>query len=91
MLRGPDRDFCRIWKLTVTVYDNCLIFIIYDKTGPEVADMKNEDELFREATLKICGNLEIDEALHELLLFLQEYLYKRANSLFCTRTVVISN
>ena len=53
--------------------------------------MKNEDELFREATLKICGNLEIDEALHELLLFLQEYLYKRANSLFCTRTVVISN
>ena len=91
MLRGPDQDFCRIWKLTVTVYGNCLIFVIYGKNGPEVADMKNEDELFREATLKICGNLEIDEALHELLLFLQEYLYKRANSLFCTRTVVISN
>jgi formate hydrogenlyase transcriptional activator len=36
--------------------------------------MKNEDELFREATLRICGNLEIDEALHELLLFLQEVM-----------------
>lgn len=36
--------------------------------------MKNEDELFREATLRICGNLEIDEALHELLLFLQEIM-----------------
>ena len=53
--------------------------------------MKNEDDLFREATLKICGNLEIDEALHELLLFLQEYLYKRVKSQVCTRTAVISN
>jgi len=75
----------------VTVYGSCLIFVIYGKNGPGIAVMKNEDELFREATLKICGNLEIDEALHELLLLLQEYLYKRANSLFCTRTVVISN
>ena len=33
--------------------------------------MMNENELFREATLRICGNLEIDEALRELLLFLQ--------------------
>jgi formate hydrogenlyase transcriptional activator len=32
--------------------------------------MMNDNELFREATLRICGNLEIDEALHELLLFL---------------------
>ena len=34
----------------------------------------NENELFREATLRICGNLEIDEALRELLLFLQEVM-----------------
>lgn len=33
--------------------------------------MMNENELFREAALRICGNLEIDEALRELLLFLQ--------------------
>jgi len=35
---------------------------------------RSEDELFREATLRICGNLEIDEALHELRLFLQEVM-----------------
>ncbi|WP_163338903.1 sigma-54-dependent Fis family transcriptional regulator [Desulfopila sp. IMCC35008] len=32
----------------------------------------NKNELFREATLRICGNLEIEEALRELRLFLQE-------------------
>ncbi len=36
--------------------------------------MKNENELFREATLRICGNLEIDEALRELRLFLREVM-----------------
>jgi len=36
--------------------------------------MMDENELFREATLRICGNLEIDEALCELLLFLQEVM-----------------
>lgn len=34
----------------------------------------NEDKLFREATLRICGNLEIDEALRELLLFLADVM-----------------
>lgn len=34
----------------------------------------NEDKLFREATLRICGNLEIDEALRALLLFLREVM-----------------
>ncbi len=32
------------------------------------------NELFREATLRICGNLEIEEALRELLLFLEEVM-----------------
>ena len=32
----------------------------------------NENELFREATLRICRNLEIEEALRELLLFFKE-------------------
>jgi transcriptional regulator with GAF, ATPase, and Fis domain len=36
--------------------------------------MKDENLLFREATLRICGNLEIDEALHALLLLLQEIM-----------------
>jgi transcriptional regulator with GAF, ATPase, and Fis domain len=34
----------------------------------------NEDKLFREATLRICGNLEIDAALRELLLFLTDVM-----------------
>ena len=34
----------------------------------------NENELFREATLRICGNLEIDEALRELIRFLQKVM-----------------
>jgi len=34
----------------------------------------NNNELFREATLRICRNLQIEEALHELLLFLQEVM-----------------
>jgi formate hydrogenlyase transcriptional activator len=50
------------------------IFVIYGKILSEAADMMNDNELFREATLRICGNLEIDEALHELLLFLKEVM-----------------
>lgn len=34
----------------------------------------NANKLFREATLRICGNLEIDEALQQLLLFLREVM-----------------
>jgi transcriptional regulator with GAF, ATPase, and Fis domain len=30
------------------------------------------DEFFRQATLRICGNLEIEEALHSTLLFLKQ-------------------
>ena len=40
----------------------------------EDTDMMNENKLFREATLRICGNLEIDQALSELLQFLQEVM-----------------
>ncbi|MBT8347273.1 MAG: sigma 54-interacting transcriptional regulator [Desulfofustis sp.] len=36
--------------------------------------MKSENELFREATLRICGNLEIDEALHALLMYLLDFM-----------------
>lgn len=36
--------------------------------------MIHENELFREAALKICGNLEIDEALRDLLLFLRKVM-----------------
>ncbi len=32
----------------------------------------NENEFFRQATLKICGNLEIEEALVSSLLFLRQ-------------------
>lgn len=32
----------------------------------------DKNELFREATLKICGNLEIEEAMRELLQFLRK-------------------
>ena len=34
----------------------------------------NDNELFREATLRICGNLEIEEAMKQLLLFLKEVM-----------------
>jgi hypothetical protein len=34
----------------------------------------NQNELFREATLKICGNLEIEEAMRELLEFLRKIM-----------------
>ena len=36
--------------------------------------MKGENELFREATLRICGNLEIDAALHALLTYLLDFM-----------------
>jgi transcriptional regulator with GAF, ATPase, and Fis domain len=36
--------------------------------------LKGENELFREATLRICGNLEIDEALHALLIYLLDFM-----------------
>lgn len=34
----------------------------------------NQNQLFREATLKICGNLEIEEAMRELLQFLRKIM-----------------
>lgn len=34
----------------------------------------DQNELFRDATLKICGNLEIEEALRDLRFFLQEVM-----------------
>ena len=34
----------------------------------------DENEFFREATLRICGSLEIEKALHSCLQFLQEFM-----------------
>jgi len=34
----------------------------------------NDNEFFRQATLRICGNLEIEKALKECLRFLQKVM-----------------
>ena len=34
----------------------------------------NRDEFFRQATLRICSNLEIEEAMQTLLYFLKEFM-----------------
>jgi len=34
----------------------------------------NENEFFHQVTLRICGNLEIEEALHSCLRYLKEYM-----------------
>jgi len=34
----------------------------------------DRNEFFREATLRVCGDLEIERALHSLLLYLREFL-----------------
>ena len=36
--------------------------------------MIDVNEFFREATLRICGNLQIEQALHATLLYLREYI-----------------
>jgi transcriptional regulator with GAF, ATPase, and Fis domain len=36
--------------------------------------MVDENEFFREATLKICGSLEIDKALWKVLLYLRQFI-----------------
>ncbi len=36
--------------------------------------MINENDFFRQATLKICGNLAIEQALHEALLYIGRYI-----------------
>ncbi|MCP4675247.1 MAG: sigma-54-dependent Fis family transcriptional regulator, partial [Deltaproteobacteria bacterium] len=36
--------------------------------------MIDENEFFRNATLKICGNLQMEQALYETLLFLREHI-----------------
>ena len=33
-----------------------------------------KNEFFRQAVLQICGNLEIEQAMHALLLNLKEYM-----------------
>ena len=53
MLRREWWNFCHIWKLSVVIFGNCRLFIIYGNHELKVADMKNEDALFREATLGI--------------------------------------
>ncbi len=39
-----------------------------------MSDTVDSNEFFREATLLICGNLELEQALHSTLLFIREYL-----------------
>jgi len=34
----------------------------------------NEKDFFREATLRICGSLDIDKALHQCLLYIRDYI-----------------
>jgi hypothetical protein len=34
----------------------------------------DENEFFRQATLRICGNLEIEEAIQRLLLYLKKFM-----------------
>ncbi|SLM28540.1 Transcriptional regulator, NifA subfamily, Fis Family [Desulfamplus magnetovallimortis] len=34
----------------------------------------NENDFFREATLKICGSLEIEKALHQCLLYIRQFI-----------------
>lgn len=34
----------------------------------------NRDEFFREATLRICGSLDIEKALHECLLYVRDFI-----------------
>ncbi len=36
--------------------------------------MINENNFFREASIRICGNLEIDKALRECLLYVRDYI-----------------
>ena len=36
--------------------------------------MTDSNEFFREATLRICGSLQMERALHETLLFLREHM-----------------
>ena len=58
----------------------------------------NEDKLFREATVRICGNLEIDEALRELFLLLTDvmpvsciYLQHYDDDYHAMRTIAYAN
>ncbi|MFO7749244.1 MAG: sigma-54-dependent Fis family transcriptional regulator, partial [Desulfobacteraceae bacterium] len=34
----------------------------------------NENDFFREATLKLCSSLEIERALHHCLLYVQQFM-----------------
>ncbi|KAA3612010.1 MAG: AAA family ATPase [Calditrichaeota bacterium] len=34
----------------------------------------DENEFFREATLRICGNLEIEKSMHSLILYLKDFI-----------------
>jgi hypothetical protein len=36
--------------------------------------MIDENEFFRNATLKICGNLQMEQALHGTLLYLRKHI-----------------
>ena len=36
--------------------------------------MFDDNEFFREATLRICGNLTLEQALHSTLLYVREHV-----------------
>ena len=40
----------------------------------ERIEVMNENEFFREVTLRVCGNLEIEEALHSCLQYLKNFM-----------------
>jgi len=68
------REKCRLTQLLLVKYGNFVIITILDSEVIGMIARMNENELFREATLRICGNLEIEEAMKKLLLFLKEVM-----------------
>jgi formate hydrogenlyase transcriptional activator len=58
---------------SVAIYGN-YVYICQIWTFKNGEFIMKENEFFRQATLRICGNLEIEKALHYLVQYLQDFM-----------------
>ena len=69
--------YCQIRQIELP---NMVIVIMFVKYGDIIKEIftkekiMEEDEFFHQATLRICGNLEIEKSLHSLVQYLHDFM-----------------
>lgn len=65
---------CQIWQISLPFWCNSLSQFFLMKSRKGSLSAMNKNEFFREATLRICGDLEIGKAMRSFLQYIQDVM-----------------